>query len=189
MTSAMNPFARWPAYLMIAVVLVCSAALALVFWLTPTPAPVGVSLPAQPAAEVKAMPTTAVAIKTRVVHVYPPRVKSALNLPAETVADDARQVISTAKVPADDRPHTVTTTIDLESGQAQSFIRPDSLPWLAAETRGEAGISYGIKNGEPAARISLRQNLIQIKAVRLGATATLDQDGDWYAGLGAFYRW
>jgi len=143
--------------------------------------------PATPAPALKAIEKTTIAPPT--VQVYAPRAKAKLKLPASVQADAAVHVLAASQVRADERPHTLITTLNESTGAVETVDRADPLPWLAPETRGEMGISYGLRDGTPMGRLSLRQNLVQIKSVRLGAVATLDQDGRWYAGVGAFYRW
>lgn len=143
--------------------------------------------PATPAPALKAVEKVEIAPPT--VQVYAPRAKAKLKLPASVQADAAVHVLAASQVRADERPHTLITTLDTSTGAVETVDRADPLPWLAPETRGEMGVSYGLRDGAPMGRLSLRQNLVQIKSVRLGAVATLDQDGRWYAGVGAFYRW
>lgn len=149
--------------------------------------PAEASKPAEVATDVKGEIKRSAAIKS--VRVYRPAVKRSLNLPASILADPSEQVVAAAKVPADDRSHTVTTTINTDTGEAQAFDRRDPLPWLALDTRGEIGLAYGYKRSEQVARLSLRQDLVQIKALHLGAQANMDSDGEWFAGIGVWYRW
>lgn len=142
---------------------------------------------ATPAPEVREAPK--VEIKPAVVKVYAQAAKTKLQLPAVVSADAGQHVIAASQVRADERPRTLITTLDERTGEATTYDRLDPLPWFAPETRGEIGIVYGLRDGAPMGRLMVRQNLIQIKSVRLGAHATLDQDGQWFAGVGAFYRW
>ncbi len=173
--------------MLIVVAVAACGVCALIFWpATPTSAP-RISV-ATPAPELRqAAPT--VVIKPSMVRVHSPAAKARLKLPAAVSADAGQHVLAASQVRADERPHTLITLLDERTGEATTFDRADPLPWLAPETRGELGISYGIRDGMPVGRLSLRQNLLQLKSVRLGATATLDQDGQWFAGVGAFYRW
>ena len=171
------------------VVLAALAACALIIWApwdSPS-GPIGVSVPAKVAKEVKK--AVKVTIKPKQIKVFRPSLKMDLNLPSEVQHNEAIHVVAAAKVPADEHPHTLTTTINETTGEAQSFDRREPLPWLGRDVHGELGIYYGVKDGKPDGRLSIEQKLIQIKAVHLGAQATLDQDGTWFAGIGAAYRW
>lgn len=143
--------------------------------------------PAQPAKEIRTVER--VALQPQVIKVYPPKAKTDFGLPQAAIGNINEHVATATKVPSAERPHTVVATLDAQTGEAQSYIREDPLPWLTRDPRGELGISYGLRDGLPMGRVSLRQNLIQIKAVHVGGLATLDQDGRWYMGAGAWWRW
>lgn len=157
--------------------------------------PVGVQMPAAPAAEVKAETQAPVPITTRTVKAYRPAIKAKLKLPAAVVNDAAEQVVAASSVAADDHPHTVTTVINTETGAVQTFDRRDPLPWLAINTHGRAGIYYGIKNGVQTVRLQVEQELVQVKAVHFGVIGAVDQalgvpiGTDYYAGVGAWVNW
>lgn len=154
---------------------------------TDSPTPIRAPVAATPAPALKSVDQ--VTITPPVVKVYAPKAKTKLKLPAAMQADAAVHVLAASQVRADERPHTLYTLIDERTGETQTYDRAEPLPWLAAETRGEVGIGYGLRDGAPMGRLSLRQNLLQVKSVRLGAQANLDQDGQWFVGLGAWYRW
>lgn len=163
------------------------------FWPAPKP-PVGETKPAEIAKEAKKAKTAAVTPKR--LSVYPQYLKADLTLPAGSLGNINEYVVSTSRVSADDHPHTITTTVDIETGEVKTFDRRDPLPWLAVRPSGAVGIYYGLKNGEQAARLQARQNLLQVKAVHIGGLVSVDQsignmDGqtDWFAGVGAEYRW
>jgi hypothetical protein len=116
-------------------------------------------------------------------------VKRRINLPPEVAADPAQVVLDSSRVAASEHDYTLTTLLDVETGATVTLAERLPLPWLAPETRGELGISYGLRDGAPMGRVTLRQNLLQVRATRLGALATIDEDGQWYAGVGLWYRW
>ncbi|MCK7495203.1 MAG: hypothetical protein MZW92_31980 [Comamonadaceae bacterium] len=105
--------------------------------------------------------------------------------------DAARQVVAATRVPGDDRPHTVSAVADLGTGQVSMFVRPDPLLWLAMETRRELGLAYGLKTDadEPVWRLRGRVDMARIKAARFGVDASVDSDGDAFAGVGVAVRW
>lgn len=158
---------------------------------------VGQTVIATPAHEVKSVPKIDVEVK-RPVKVYKggAGLKGGLKLPDPVVQDDAQQVLASSKIDAtDDHPHTVTTVLNTETGQSETYVRTDPLPWVAWSSRGGAGVYAGIKNGEPAVRLEARQELFTVKAVHFGAIASVDQpiSGpvglDYFVGVGAEYRW
>lgn len=185
----------WPIVLGSCLVIVLSA------WWYFRPAPVvpGETVIAKPAPEVAHVDTKPVEIK-KPVNVYKggAALKNGLKLPAAAVQDDNVEVLTSSKVPADEHTHTITTTIDKETGEAVTYDRADPLPWLAFDYRGEVGVYVGEKatprGFEPALRVEAKQGLFQVKAVHVGAVASVDAplsggDADAFIGVGAWYRW
>ncbi|MHB8981450.1 hypothetical protein [Thiobacillus sp.] len=154
-------------------------ACALTFWPRDTP-DVGVSAPLPAAKEVRTVEKVRTEVK--VVYVYPKAVKAKLDLPAPVVTDDAKQVIATGKLDAEERPYTLSAVLDTETGGSQVYARPDPLPWVGPGRRGAVGVAYGLKNGHAAGRMYAQHDLLQIKALHAGARGTVDTDGDWFAG-------
>ncbi len=153
--------------------------------------PVNVSVPATPAVEIRSAPT--VRVSSAPVRAYRGDAPARLKLPPEVLANPAQQVIAAAQVRATDRPQTVTTVLNTETGDAQSFVRQDPYPWLAIETRGEARLAYGYKystNGQIArvARLGVSYDAVRIKALTAGVVATVDSDGSAFAGVSIAYR-
>ena len=148
-------------------------------WPRPTP-PIGVSAPLPPAKEVRTVERVRTEVK--VVYVYPDKVKEKLNLPPAVVADAAKQVSATGKLHAEERPYTLTAVLDTGTGVSEVYARPDPLPWIGPGKRGAVGIAYGIKDGDTTARLYGSRDLLRIKALHAGVTATLDQDRDYFAG-------
>ena len=142
---------------------------------------------APPAPQVRGM--AKVDIRPSRVKALPPKAKAALKLPETAASNPSIYALGAARIEPDFRPVTVTTTLDADTGEVQVYSKREPLPWIAIPHRGEAGIAYGIKDGQPAARLTVQQALLDIKALRLSATATLDQDGDTFAGVGLSYRW
>lgn len=158
---------------------------------------VGKTVIATPAKEVANVPKVDVEVK-KPVKVYKggASLKEGIKLPAEVVKDDAQQVISSSKIDGrDDHPKTVTTVINTETGESETFVRTDPLPWLAWSDRGGIGAYAGFKNGEPTVRLQAHQELFTVKALHFGAIASIDQpisgpiSADYFIGLGAEYRW
>lgn len=142
------------------------------------------------AGEVAGQPTVTVPVTS--VQAYPDAVKKKLNVPKPVADDVKKKVVAASKIAASDRPHTVTTLLDTGTGQFETYVRSDPLPWAAFTARGAAGVYYGLKNGEQAVRLQVRQDLIQVKAVHAGVIGSIDQVGgktDTFVGVGAEYRW
>jgi hypothetical protein len=157
----------------------------------PAPIPAGVTVEAKPAAEVK-NEAPSVTIKPPSVKVFKPAVKTNLKLPASVTNDDNVHVLASSKTANDERPHTVTTTIDQRTGEVTTYDRTDPLPWLAVNTKSEIGVFYGLKHGEQALRIEGRQELLQIKVLHAGVIGTVDatrQGVDSFIGAGVWARW
>jgi hypothetical protein len=126
--------------------------------------------------------------EVKVVYVYPDKVKAKLDLPAAVVDDKSKQVIATGKLDAEDRPYTISGVLDTQTGHAEVYARPDPLPWIGPGRRGAVGVSYGLRDGEQMGRLYASHDLLAVKALHAGAGATLDQDGQWFAGGYVEYR-
>jgi CMP-2-keto-3-deoxyoctulosonic acid synthetase len=104
-------------------------------------------------------------------------------------------VIAATQVKADLHPQTVVTVIDSATGESVTIIKRDPYPWIAATQAGEVRLDYGYRAdqfsqaGKMLARLTLREDLLQLKALHIGATATMDSDGQMFAGVGLGYRW
>lgn len=158
-------------------------------------APVGLNVIATPAPEVKKQPQVDKPIKAKTVKVYPAAVKNTIKLPEIIQDNPALDVIASNQVPADDHPQTITTLINTDTGESQTFVKRDPLPWLALDPHGEAGLYMGIKNGEPTARLEVKQGAFQVKALHFGVVGSVDQPisgvqgTDYFIGTGAWMRW
>jgi len=159
------------------------------------PAPVGLNVVATPAPEVKKQPQVDKPIKAKTVKVYPAAVKNTIKLPEIIQDNPALDVIASNQVPADDHPQTITTLINTDTGESQTFVKRDPMPWLALDPHGEAGLYMGIKNGEPTARLEVKQGAFQVKALHFGVVGSVDQPisgvqgTDYFIGTGAWMRW
>lgn len=128
------------------------------------------------------------------VKTYKPAVKKKLALPDAVQADDRQHVLQASRVEASDAPTTVTAVIDEETGRTEIYVREEPLPWLDLTPRGEAGAFFGLKRGEPAVRVTARQQLLQVKMLRIGAIASVDAplnggELDTFIGVGAWTTW
>lgn len=175
---------------MLLVALVCVLVAILYFQFFRDPAPAGVHVEAAPAPQVAKVPTVAVPVEQ--VQAYAPAAKNKLKLPARIQQDDNAHVVAASRTPADERPHTVTTVLDSETGKFTTFDRAEPLPWVAAQPKTEVGAFVGYRFGEPALRIEARHELLQIKAFHVGALASADataSEVDGFVGVGVWARW
>jgi hypothetical protein len=157
-------------------------------------APVGVAVEAKPSKVLSQVPTAVVPVASVVA--YKPAAKTKLRLPKPVQDDPAAVVTSATSVPADIRPATVTTLLDTKTGKTTAYITRMEMPWLAINVRGEAGIGYFQTRDGAVARLSIRQGLVSVKAVRVVAEATFDQPlggnparSNAAAGVMALYQW
>ena len=191
--------AHWPQIIITALV-VAAVAFVCIWWHNrPAPVAVGKTVVATAAPEVKNVPkVNAVMAQPPKVYAKPKQVKTALGLPKKIIQDTSEQVIASNKVASDDdHPHTVTTVINEQTGESQTFVRTDPLPWIAFDYSGRAGMYAGIKDGAPTVRLQAQQELFSVKAVHFGAIASVDQPispttangTSYFVGVGAEYRW
>ena len=165
---------------------------------TPPPAPVSHYVPATAAPQLALIPQTT--LQPKAVKVYAQLAKAALKLPPAMQADPNLYALSATKIKPDLHPQTVVTTLNAETGETETIIRRDPLPWLAPEQTGEIRLDYGYKNTpsfakegwggfDNVARLTLREDLLQIKALHAGINASIDSDGQMFAGVGVGWKW
>lgn len=176
----------------VAAVATLAASLAAWWHFRPQPAPVSVPVIATPS---KAVSSVGVETIRTPVKVYKPEAKKRLNLPQNITQDASKHVAASSTIKPDDHPHTVSTVIDDKTGEVTTYDTRGPLPWLAVDNHGEAGVAYGIRDGQPTVRLEVRQNLLDVKAVKLGVEATVDQPmsgplgSSYFVGVGLAYRW
>ncbi|MEK6849143.1 MAG: hypothetical protein AABY01_01085 [Nanoarchaeota archaeon] len=160
----------------------------LIWMFKPSHEHIGQWTPTTPAPQIRDVPH--VDIKPPKVRAFAPKAKNKLDLPQDIKDDPDKYVLTSSLLPSDRSPVTFTTVIDAKTGDVQMFERHEPTPWLAVEQAGELRLDYGIKNGfERVARLTMRGELLQVKALHLGVHATLDTDGAWFAGAGVGWRW
>lgn len=136
-------------------------------------------------------------VKTPVkqVETYADEAKADLKLPAAVIANQQEKVIDATKVASSDHPQTVTSTINVETGKVETYIKEEPLPWIAFNQRGQVRIDTGYKlnrsTGVPqrTTRLTVMHDFMQTKAVNFGAQASIDSDGSAFAGIGIGVRW
>lgn len=155
-------------------------------------APIGEAVEAKTVPELRTVATETVPCAP--VKIYGTPAKKKLGMPAAVQNNSNQQVTASIQLAADLYPHRLTSVADLGTGETKIYDQRLALPWLALDTGGEAGISYGQRGGDRIVRLEVRQSLADIKAVRVGAVASFDQAlnggrNDGYIGVGAWYRW
>lgn len=156
------------------------------------PQPGGPSIEATPAKELRGKPTKRV--PTAPVRSYSSTM-TGLKLPADVQANPNAAVIAAATIRPDPRPQTVTTVLDTATGDARTYVKVDPYPWLAIEARGAATLAAGYRFDRGSAlpkqivRLGVGYDVVRVKALTLGAVATLDSDGQTFVGAGVTYRW
>lgn len=130
-------------------------------------------------------------VKPAAVRVYKPEAKKKLALPAQVQQDATKAVTTAVTVDSSLRPQTVASVLDTATGETTTYVNEEPYPWVALRDSGSASLAYGFKglNPAPVVRLSVTQDVLQIKAIALGAVAHLDSDGDTFVGAGATYRW
>ena len=164
------------------------AGVAVYFTFKPDPAQPGVHNAATPSPEVAKVETERVEIAPPI-QVYKPVAKKKLKLPESVQQNPAQHVIASSKTANDERQHTVTTIIDSTTGNATTYDRVEPLPWVTVSTKSQVGLFYGYRGGEQVVRLQGQQEILQIKAMRVGAVATVDSDGETFIGAGLWARW
>ena len=141
----------------------------------------------QAAPQVAAIPTQQ--IKPPSVKVYTARAKQTLQLPDTIKSDPNLYVLQSTRVPKNTHPITITSVIDQTTGDTQTLIREEPLPWFATEQTGEVRLDVGLKNVLNVTRLTVREDLLQVKAMHAGISASLDTDGQIFVGVGVSYKW
>lgn len=157
-----------------------------ILWLfKPAPAPIGEHAPAKVAPQVIDVPK--VSITPAKIKVYAPKAKANLKLPESMRMDTNIHVVESTWVPADDHPQTITTVINAETGETETLVRREPLPWLAFKKTGAIGLSYDAITS--LRTLSIRQDILQIKQLYLSGDIALRSDKEKMAGIRIEYRW
>lgn len=163
------------------------AGVALWFEYRPEAVPTNTWEPVKPAPQVAKVDK--VAVHPKQVQVYAPKAKAKLRLPESMQAHPEVQVIAATAITASAHPQSVVTTINTDTGQAETFIREEPLPWLALRRSGELSLHVGYKGMQKITRLSITQDMLQVKAIAAGVHAALDSDGQYFIGAGMTWRW
>lgn len=171
------------------------AAVLLLVWLDyagKEPQAVNVWIPAKVAKAVKLIPKVSIPIKH--IKVYAPKAKAQLKLPDNVLDDPIKQVLEASTVERSEHQQTVTTVLNTDTGETETITRQEPLPWVQLDDRGSIGMYSGIKNGQPTVRLEAHEDVFDIKSVRCGAVASVDQpittgSTEYFAGIGCAYHW
>lgn len=161
----------------------------------PAPAPtVDVAVKTDPAPAVAKIEKVVTPVP-KGVRTYKPVAKTKLKLPAPVIADDKQQVVAATTVKDTGRPQTVTAVINSDTGQVETYVKQEPLPWIDFRQRGQARFAVGYK-WDPRTRVPQRvgrlmveHDFVQVKALSAGLVATIDTDGETFVGAGVSYRW
>lgn len=119
------------------------------------------------------------------IRVYAPKAKKALQLPPEVQSNPDKHVVSA--IDCGDK--TAVTVIDQRTGETDLLIQKKPLPWMAFERHGQVRLDYGSNGTRQITRLSIQQDLIQVKALHGGISATLDSDRAFFVGIGGGVKW
>lgn len=165
-------------------------------WVFPSEKPpVGAHVPATPAPALAQVETVATPIKSGTVQTYKTAAKTRLKLPPAIQSDPHQSVVAASRVEPDAHAYTLTTLVDIETGAVQTLQRREPLPWLARDSSGRLDMLLGQSDEGTVARLSVQQNLLQVKALRLGVAAALTQHlggqggTDWLVGVNLGTTW
>ena len=134
---------------------------------------------------------TAILTPSKTVKTYSATAKGLITLPKSVIEDDDKFVTDSSVVVSSEKRQVVTQVLDVGTGETLTYVSVAPDPWFAIQDRGAISLDYGFKrnSSEPVARINLRQEFIQIKAIHLGISASGYSDGDYFVGIGGSYRW
>jgi hypothetical protein len=130
-------------------------------------------------------------VKLVKIQAYKQEAKAVLPLPQKIKDDQAEHVVAATQTPDDDHKHTVTTVVNVDTGETTTIDHKEPLPWLAVEKSNELRVDYGYKgdpNPLPVARLSFRADLVQVKALHFGLNTSLDFDGEYFVGVGVGWK-
>jgi len=177
-----TPRTEWRWYSAIAAaILVVFAALAWYFYDAPAPD----AVIAAPSKEVKDLPKASVPIK-KPLKVYSggSKLKDKLGLPADVTQNDAKHVVASTTVNCDQQQYTITTVIDTETGESQTYDQKLPRPWLAKNDQSKVGVYAVFKNGTPTLSLQGRRGLFSVKSLDFVGVAGIDHPMSGTGGLG-----
>lgn len=127
----------------------------------------------------------------KVLKVYPQSVKKRVLLPKEALSNAHIQLTDSSVIKGTEQDTQVNQTVDITTGETQTYVSELPAPWFRVENRGAASLDYGIKRDAktPVVRLNVRQDVLQLKAIHIGVSGSVYSDGDYFVGVGGEYRW
>lgn len=142
------------------------------FWLSST------SDTASPAASSSALADVAQETHEVAVKTYAPEAKAKLKLPAAVQQSSTKQVLTATDLAASKHERTVSTVLDLETGEAIQYVTQKELPWLGGASDTRFGIYAGVKQSshytEPAVRVTVSKDLLAVKSTNVVLHGSID---------------
>lgn len=158
--------------------------------------PVDRAVIARPSEAVENVPRKAASMK-KPLKVYEggSALKDGLKLPPELVSNVDVEIVASSEVKASRRAHEITTTVNTQTGEVETYQVAKPLPWFEVTYDGEVGVYAGIRDlSEPSIRVEARQAFVNVKALQVQAIGSVDVpmnggDVSSFAGVGVVYRW
>ena len=143
--------------------------------------------------EVTKQPKVEVTLDTpkKTIKVYPKSTQGKLKIPTEAINNANIHLTDSSVIKAQERDTEVNTVLDISTGETQTYVSPLPSPWFRLENRGSVTVDYGFKrnSSDPVGRLNIHQDLLQLKQIHLGISASAFTDGDYFIGVGGSYRW
>lgn len=106
------------------------------------------------------------------------------------------EVVAAAALRPSERRLDVVAVTDTATGETRLVSREAPAALLTLDQRASVSLDYGYRLSadrlvpeSPGFRLTGRYDFAQVKGVNLGLTATLDQDGTTFVGVGVRYAW
>lgn len=117
-----------------------------------------------------------------------PAAKKKLGLPPALQQDPQASVLTAADVPRTDHPLIATAVLRRDTGVGEIYFTPQARPWLATDRRWLVGGFYTYRDdaAQPVGELLVMVDLLQIKALHLGAMGHLDTTGRRALGVGVW---
>jgi hypothetical protein len=127
----------------------------------------------------------------KTVRTYGTAAKGLITLPKTIAEDDSKRVTDSVVLQSTEKRQVVTQVLDVGTGETTSYTHTVPDPWVAPESRGSLGLTYGLKRDSvsPVFQLHGRHDFLQTKRLHWGVSGTAYSDGDWYAGAGAEVSW
>jgi hypothetical protein len=83
----------------------------------------------------------------------------------------------------------VAVSVMQSDGTSTMLLRSEPYALLRAQQAGELKMSYGYKGAVKVGRLSVSEDLLQVKGINFGLTGQIDTDGATFYGVGVSYKW